>query len=271
MEIDPKYEYITEHDFRRQHFVIETERSGKQVKITKMKDLDVLLQEPSCNIFEASSKYFPWSQKDTVILCFDALMPDTCYSFDGEIKLIGISSYEHKDGGLAKLNNTFVTVGGYSNSMGKTEIMTRHKDGYFITEEALQATTFTRYGIFEHSLITIPDSDTNDEYILLIGGRILAFDEILTQEKVFSFNGMIWSEFGKLSRRRQEHTSIFWNGAVYIIGGTHGDPYDTKTRMEIWTIRDSPDRFSTSQNWPELKYWTRPHLFIVPDSFFPDY
>ena len=43
------------------------------------------------------------------------------------------------------------------------------------------------------------------------------------------------------------------------------------TKMEIWKIEDSPDKFKTKENWPDLFGWYRPHLFIVPDSFFPDY
>ena len=44
-----------------------------------------------------------------------------------------------------------------------------------------------------------------------------------------------------------------------------------KIRMEIWTIEDFPDRFETTGNWPELFDWEHPHLFVVPDSYFPDH
>ena len=43
------------------------------------------------------------------------------------------------------------------------------------------------------------------------------------------------------------------------------------TKMEIWKIDESPDQFMTTENWPLLFNWVVPHLFIVPDTFFPDY
>ena len=137
-----------------------------------------------------------------------------------------------------------------------------------------------------------------------------------------------------MKKKRAYHNSIYWNGAVYIIGGGHHynvqssfessmyayeedffaehessgaalialiDSLDTymsrpkihelqgsedlseyipedipeynpeKTKMEIWNIKESPDKFKTTENWPELFGWSSPHLFIVPDSFFPDH
>ena len=41
--------------------------------------------------------------------------------------------------------------------------------------------------------------------------------------------------------------------------------------MEIWKIQDLPYRFETTENWPALFHWGSPHVFIVPDSFFPDH
>ena len=83
------------------------------------------------------------------------------------------------------------------------------------------------------------------------------------------FNGT-WSYFGKLNKPKQYHSSIYWNEAVYI--GGKGDILDNlRTKTEIWKIADSPGEFKTTENWPELYGWKNPHLFIVPDSFFPDY
>ena len=42
-------------NFTRQHFFIETRRSGKQVEMTKEKDLDIGLNMPSCSSFEMKS------------------------------------------------------------------------------------------------------------------------------------------------------------------------------------------------------------------------
>ena len=113
----------------------------------------------------------------------------------------------------------------------------------------------------------------NEEYVLFIGGNALAYND-QRFSAVFKFSGT-WSYFGKLQKKRWGHASIYWNGRVYVIGGDSGDQDGlieySKTKMEIWKINDSPDEFKTTENWPELDNWTSPHLFIVPDSFFPDY
>ena len=77
-----------------------------------------------------------------------------------------------------------------------------------------------------------------------------------------------------MKKPRAGHTSIYWNEAVYIIGGAYdgsgSKSADDKTKIEIWNIKDSPNQFKATENWPVLFNWQRPHLFIVPDSFFPD-
>ena len=108
-------------------------------------------------------------------------------------------------------------------------------------------------------------------------------------DRVLKFNGT-WHLFGQLKRPRAYHSSINWNGAVYFIGGRYqindwlnlwDSDYDysyhsevdedSRVRMEIWKIQDLPDHFETTENWPELFNWKTPHIFIVPDSFFPDH
>ena len=76
-----------------------------------------------------------------------------------------------------------------------------------------------------------------------------------------------------MNKPRSEHNSIYWNGAVYVIGGKYeyDKEFNDKRKMEIWNIKDSPDTFKAKENWPELFGWQMPHLFIVPDSFFPDH
>ena len=92
-----------------------------------------------------------------------------------------------------------------------------------------------------------------------------------TSSNEFKFNGT-WSSFGKLNKPRADHSSIYWNGAIHVIGGTHTDDNDgRKTKTEIWSITDSHDQFKAKENLPELFHWRWPHLFIVPDSFFPDH
>ena len=100
----------------------------------------------------------------------------------------------------------------------------------------------------------------------------ILFDNLISS-KVFKFNGT-WYNFGKLKKTRKNHNSIYWNGAVYVIGGNYDNSNfdeDIETKIEIWKINDSPDQFMTSENWPLLHDWKFPYLFIVPDAFFPDY
>ena len=123
--------------------------------------------------------------------------------------------------------------------------------------------------IYYHSLVTVESSDINEEYVLLIGG----LTNRRRMKNIFKFNGT-WLIFGQLKKPRRYHNSIYLNGAVYVIGGrTKKDGFDVehKTKIEIWNIKDSPDQFKTKENWPELFSWDNPHLFIVPDSFFPDH
>ena len=247
----------------RQHFVIETKRSGQLVKMTKKEDFKIRLFRPSCSSFEITSKHF------VVILCFDIYHRKSCYSFDGKLNDIGNSNYEHHFGGLAIYKRNLLTVGGTSNQ--KTEILEVDENKNFSWSLIEQDFKFTqgKY-ITGHSLVTVESSYINEEYVLIIGGKN-SHSELL--RNVFKFNGT-WFPFGKLNKPRKYHNSIYWNGAVYVIGGIYGEGYDwddTKTKMEIWNIKDSSDQFKTTENWPELFGWETPHLFIVPDSFFPDH
>ena len=59
-------------DFSRQHFAIETQRSGQLVKMTKKQDLEIGFEEPACITFEMTGEHFPWFRTNFVILCFDS-------------------------------------------------------------------------------------------------------------------------------------------------------------------------------------------------------
>ena len=48
-----------EFKFTRQHFVIETKRSGQLIKMTKKEDLEIGFYDHSCSSFEMTSEYFP--------------------------------------------------------------------------------------------------------------------------------------------------------------------------------------------------------------------
>ena len=269
------------YDHTRQHFVIETKRSGQLVKMTKKEDLEIEIWNPSCSSFAISSEYFPWSKSFIVILCFDVIHQRSCYSFDGKLTYIVDSHYGHLfGGGLVKYKGNLLTVGGAFISDNKltyrnqqTEILRREdkKFRWSIIEPFFKFTQGEH--ISGHSLVTVESSDITKEYVLLLGG----IDKGIKLESVFKFNGT-WFPFGKLNKPRYYHNAIYWNGAIYVIGGWQsGLPHENNyfshknTKIEIWNIKDSPDQFKTKENWPELFKWERPHLFIVPDSFFPDH
>ena len=96
---------------KRQHFVIETKRSGKLVQMTQLKDLEIDFELPSCISYETGSDYFSWISKNIVILCFTSDKRKSCYSFDGELAYIGDSNFDHSLAGLAIYNSYLLTVG----------------------------------------------------------------------------------------------------------------------------------------------------------------
>ena len=177
---------------------------------------------------------------------------------------------------MIKYKRNLVTVGGSRNQ--KTEILERNGNGKYIWSSIEPDFEFTeRKTIDSHSLVNIKSSDMNEEYILLSGGMNYDYGlPVQIMDHVYKFNGT-WHPFGQLRRPRTRHSSIFWNGAVYFIGGYYvfqdwrTVDENSRVRMEIWKIPDLPDRFETTENWPELFNWDSPHLFIVQDSFFPDH
>ena len=200
---------------------------------------------------------------------------------------IGDSNSRHFTGGLAKYKKNLVTFGlrdaKYANienpnSSSLSEIMKRTKNGTFIWSDVVKPQfdvdsrgVYYPMNSFQHCLVNIA-SDINEEYVLLIGGVVEIKQKLMQMQKaVYKFNGS-WTYFGNLNKPRFRHNAIYWNGAVYVFGGANGFNYDNlrRAKMEIWKIEDSPDEFKTTENWPELYNWFYPHLFIVPDSFFPD-
>ena len=258
----------------RQHFLIETRRSGQMVKMIKKEDLEAGFRYPSCISFELSSGSFSLFQTNVfhfVVLCFDYYGQKECYFFDGQLVYIGDFNFVHYKAGLTSYQNSIFAVGGWDNQ--KTEIMKLGdpfiENGSFVLSIIDPEFKFTPGGkeLSNHSLLTIKSSDRHEEFVLLTGG----FDENLYSLKnVFKFNGT-WSLFGELLETRQNHNSIYYNGAVYVFGGLY-DLFDPKgTATEIWNIQDFPDRFETIENWPILENWWNSYLFIVPDSFFPNH
>ena len=285
------YYYIfDDSDLSRQHFVIETQRNAKLVKMTKKENLNIAIQDASCSIFEMPSKNFPWFQTNVVILCFESfayfedgflknLMDSkSCYLYDGKMTHISDSNYDHPFGGLTRYKKGLITVGGGFFNRKETSAFVNPMIEIFAMDDnktfrwTVVENKF-KVGVGYHSLVTVEASDIHEEYVLLIGG---ISQSTSASSEVFKFNGT-WSSFGSLKQGRVSHNSIYWNEAVYVIGGTYERDVKTKetileskTKMEIWDIRDSQDHFRTKDNWPELFCWFKPHLFIVQDSFFPD-
>ena len=262
--------------------------------MTRQHDLEYPLRNPSCSSFEITDQYFPWLSKNIVVLCFDWFEAFLCYSFDGNSigklsnTIIGDSNFGHNGGGLIKYKRSLLTVGGWGNR--KTEILERNSNGAYIWSTVEPDFDFTEWNfhswkhIQSHSLVNIKSSNINEEYVLLSGGSYGGYDDDgpppKIMERIYKFNGT-WHPFGQLRRPRTHHSSIYWNGAVYFIGGYYSFrtvdenwrtvDENSRVRMEIWKIPDIPDRFETTENWPELFNWDSPHLFIVQDSFFPDH
>ena len=173
------------------------------------------------------------------------------------------SSVESSD-----INEEYVLLIGGLNDRYRTLKYVFKFNGTWFPFGQLNKSRYYHNSIYDNSLVTIPSSDINEEYVLLIGG---ISDRFKLMNNVFKFNGT-WFPFGQLNKPRNLHNSIYWNGAVYVIGGRNDVINDEKynTKIEIWNIKDSPDHFKTKEKWPELNNWLNPHLFIVPDSFSPD-
>ena len=254
-------------DLTRQHFVIETNRKGKLVEMTKKEDLEIGFSSPSCSSVAMTADRFPWFKTNVVILCFDLHLKKSCHSFNGQLTKIGDSNYRHWQGGLVKYKSVLLTVGGFIDNQ-KTEIMEMDETKNF-SWSIIESDFQFNLGKYQwgHSLVTVESSDINKQFVLLIGGDNLQEG---MSKNVFKFNGT-WFPFGQLNKARAIHNSIYWNGAVYVIGGANVQNFKSKTKMEIWKIKESSDQFKTEENWSELFRWRSSNLFIVPDAFFPDH
>ena len=310
--------FVKDYMFDHQHFVIEKQRSGQTVKMSKKEDLQVGFLYPLCSTLEITSSQSRWFKKDVVFICFDDNQEYSCHYYDGKLTKTADSEMRHSLGAMTKYNETLLAVGGSWNIFQSSDIMKQDENKNFtwtgLSNGLFPSGTEQRFRftqgrmIYWHSLVTVESTDINEEYVILTGG-FNDWQEPL--ENVFKFNGT-WFLFGKLNKRRMNHSSIYWNGAVYVIGGQYyegvgggyereensyiysdsyfsdsddwsvqigyengmlvtpiDDPY--KTKMEIWNISNSKDQFNSIENWSELFGWEWPHLFIVHDSFFPDY
>ena len=142
-------------------------------------NLDIGFEHPLCSSFEITTDNFPWFHTNVVILCFLRSFNSyfhhekSCYSFDGKLDYIGDSNYGHGGDGLTKYKEGLLTVGDANNQ--KTEIMKMDENKNFSWSVAEPDFEFgPGEGIAGHSLVTIPTTNINEEYVLLIGGYSFA-------------------------------------------------------------------------------------------------
>ena len=176
--------------------------------MTKKEDLEIGFDSPSCSNFVFTSEYFPWFKTNIVILCFDYYHKKSCYSFDGQLIHIGDSNNDHLFGGLAKYNESLLTVGGYNYNGNKlfgnqkTEILQIDENKNFSWSLIKRNLKFAQGEYIEyHSVVTVGSSDINQEFVLLIGGYN---GRVRPLQHVFKFNGT-WFPFGQLNKPRKEH------------------------------------------------------------------
>ena len=244
--------------------------------MTAKVDLDEGFQAPLCNTLESTN---------VVILCFDNIHVQSCYTFNGKLAYLNSANIAAKRRGLVKYKENLVSVGmGWEGGYLRTFIMQRGENKDFNWSIIEPNFKYARGGeITGYSLVNVKSSYPGvNEIILLTGGRNIDIIDgnwkISIMDKVYLFSDNSWYFWGMMRSPRFDHKSIYWNGAVYFIGGYSGKFDDSSPSkdvglpMEIWNIIDSPitDWFQTTVNWPWLFTWTDPHLFIVPDSFFPD-
>ena len=102
----------------------------------------------------------------------------------------------------------------------------------------------------------IPGNENIEESVLLIGGLGAQSGNLVPRhhmlKEVFKYNGT-WSSIGQLQKPRRSHSAIYWNGAVFVIGGTakHNDHLKT----EIWNISARVCDLTFIATWCNLSRW----------------
>ena len=109
------HSYGVDHDFTKQHFVIETQRSSQLVKMTKKEDLAIGFKNPSCSNFELSDEYTGDAlanfKTNFVVLCFDGKNPDRyCHAFDSRIVFMSAANFAHFGAGLVEFRHTLYHI-----------------------------------------------------------------------------------------------------------------------------------------------------------------
>ena len=241
-------------NYRTQHFGFDEKRN-----FVKYENLKLNFEIPQCSTFSTLKPNSQSVDKEIVLLCFDYNHQKNCYQYaDGSLTHFVDANESHYRARLGEFKNQLITVGGSDNK--KTEILDRSDNGQYKWSLG-QDYNFSPTGkIYHYSMVNVPQIGSNEEYLLLIGGKNGGYSYL---DKVHKYNGK-WSYFGNLQKTRGYHNSVLLNGRVFIIGGwENGDNYWTKT--EVWDI--SKSRFETESTWPELNYWTTGsnNAFIVPE------
>ena len=117
---------------------------------------------------------------------FDSIGVKFCWSYDddvpGHLTEIADSNVGHWTGGLTRYGENLITVGGIGvwDTHQKTELMERKQNGNFTWSVIESDFIFTPSQMISyHSLITIPKSNKNEEYVLLIGGLEGTYGEVI--------------------------------------------------------------------------------------------
>ena len=263
--------------YQNQHFGFDANRN-----FVVYKNLEIDFKYPQCSTFKISKPHSQSGHKEVVLLCFDSNNFKNCYQYDdGELTHFADANENHYLARLGKYKDQLITVGAVGGELGggynqKTEILNRSYNGEYSwyilgTLEGFLETlepnyyNFSSTGyIYHYSMVNVPQTRFNEEYLLLIGG-IYSDDNF--SDKVHKFNGK-WSFFGNLQKTRAYHGSVFLSGRVLIIGGKENqDNWSMKT--EIWET--SKSQFETESTWPELNnWWSFSNLvFIIPDYINP--
>ena len=104
-------EYWPRKDLRYQHFIIDEPENGIP-RMTKLKNLNVGLQNPSCTTFQIAS------ETTIVILCFGYNHNQSCYSFDEKLEHASDTYLSHYRGGIANYRQSLLTVAGINPNAG---------------------------------------------------------------------------------------------------------------------------------------------------------
>ena len=245
------------HNYENQHFGFDEKRN-----FVKYKNLEIDFTRSQCSTFKIARPNSQSGDKEVVLLCFDGYHEKNCFQYDDDgLTHFADAKENHYLAKLGKYKDQLVTVGDLEGH-DKTEILERTFYGKYKWTFGPNYNFSPSGVISSYSMVNVPQTELNEEYLLLIGGKYsLAGKPEVYSDQVHKYNGK-WSFFGSLQQKRASHGSVFLNGRVMIIGGM--GHYNQWMKTETWD--SSKSRFGTESTWPALNHWsTSNHLFITPD------